>query len=557
VTTGRMPPSTRHGAERPALAIAFLGIASVAALLALPRALATPPLTPDAVGYVATAYDWLEGRGWLDPVTYSYYLRDLRPPVPALAVRAPVISLLLAIPLAFGASLGGLAVVHAVWASLVGASGIFVARRSMSRAAAVAFAAAVAWSYVWVVNAQALLTEATACAALLLALGTARDFHRSHQRALGLAVVVWIGWLTRPNLAVLAIAALAAAALEVGPRAALRARPLWSFAAAVLLLQGATSGVVSVVWGVRPYAHYGLMLELIDFRELSAYRKEYVGVVAFVRAHAPEIGAALRNNLDLFYDRLFAGGAYLHLGWLALPALPYALLRRAPGSLERRFAACAAILLLATALVVWGGFDPMRYPLPGAVCLWFGVCALLGDVGEILAGRFEAASGAAARVLRSAAWALPLLVVVPLAASENAAGWLTTAPGQWHSYRLYGTLLPHDRWSAIAQHWCPEIDHDARVASPDPWMFYLWCGTAGIVVPPDLASTAWVERFLDEQEPGYVVVEPLPRYGAFAASDRLAPLASYRGATLYVVRDPAPGSRPWRAPPPLAHLGRR
>ncbi|HME69440.1 MAG TPA: hypothetical protein VKM54_06180 [Myxococcota bacterium] len=56
------------------------------------------------------------------------------------------------------------------------------------------------------------------------------------------------------------------------------------------------------------------MLELIDFRELSAYRKEYVGGWAFVRSHPFEIAGVLRQNLVLYYRYVFEGDAVPH--WL-------------------------------------------------------------------------------------------------------------------------------------------------------------------------------------------------------------------------------------------------
>ncbi|HME69439.1 MAG TPA: hypothetical protein VKM54_06175 [Myxococcota bacterium] len=57
---------------------------------------------------------------------------------------------------------------------------------------------------------------------------------------------------------------------------------------------------------------------------------------------------------------------------------------------------------------------------------------------------------------------------------------------------------------------CTAIDRDSRVASPNPGMFYLWCGTAGVALPPDLDSIEWVDRFLDEPQIGFIVVDEVP-----------------------------------------------
>jgi hypothetical protein len=80
------------------------------------------PMPNDAVGYIATARNWIEGQGFVDPIVYSYYLEGATAPIPAIAVRPPGISLLLAIPLALGSGLLGLAIVHAIWSAAIGAS---------------------------------------------------------------------------------------------------------------------------------------------------------------------------------------------------------------------------------------------------------------------------------------------------------------------------------------------------------------------------------------------------------------------------------------------------
>ncbi len=83
---------------------------------------------------------------------------------------------------------------------------------------------------------------------------------------------------------------------------------------------------------------------------------------------------------------------------------------------------------------------------------------------------------------------------------------------------------------------------------------YLWCGNAGLLIPPDLESGEWIDRYLEEQTPGYVIVNADPSFAAFADAPRLELVATQAGRTLYRVRDAAPASRPWVAPPPLAQL---
>ncbi|RIK96790.1 MAG: hypothetical protein DCC71_22195, partial [Proteobacteria bacterium] len=81
--------------------------------------LAGRPLLPDAVEYLGIAWSWVSGAGFVDPVLYSYYLPGVRPPVPALAMRAPALPVLLAAPLALGASLRAVLIGHAVCAAAV------------------------------------------------------------------------------------------------------------------------------------------------------------------------------------------------------------------------------------------------------------------------------------------------------------------------------------------------------------------------------------------------------------------------------------------------------
>ena len=57
-----------------------LALGSVLAIIAMPN---------DAVGYIATARNWVEGQGFVDPIVYSYYLEGVTAPIPAIAVRPP------------------------------------------------------------------------------------------------------------------------------------------------------------------------------------------------------------------------------------------------------------------------------------------------------------------------------------------------------------------------------------------------------------------------------------------------------------------------------------
>jgi len=533
-------PVSDAGSRRDFLAVAACCSAVALGVLvqAVPMARAGCCLTPDAVGYLATAHNWLAGAGFVDPILFTYYLPDARPPVPAFAVRPPGLSLLLAPVLAMGVGVPGVLVWHAVFASLVGAAAVLVARRAMSLPAATAFGIAVTWSPAWMFVAPKPLTEVAAVAVLLVAVASLRAGIRSWRGALLFALLTLIGWLVRPNLALILPATALAVACDVGPRAALRSRPLWVYAGAFILLHRAVVWSVGAATGFAPYAHYGVMAEIIDTPEVFHYRKEYVGWLAYLQGNAGAVLESLRSNLRASGDLLFRRDFYLWVGWLAAPGLAFALLRPGRGSLERRFAVFATLGFTAVALATYGGFVGERYLLLGAVCAWFAVLSLGSAASEWLARR------TGGRLRPAVAW-LPLLLVLAVFALRDASRPL---PDPWRGWQAQG-----DRYRPV----CRLVDPDALVASENPWWFYLWCGNAGWRVPIDLTGEADLHRYLDERQPGYVLAPLGPRWELLARSPRLARIGTLprgeRGPDLglYEVIGAGPASRPWRAPPPL------
>jgi hypothetical protein len=343
---------------------------------------------------------------------------------------------------------------------------------------------------------------------------------------LALAGVTLLAWLVRPNLALVLPAVVLALVLERGPRVALRSRPLWAYVGGFAALYAAVVLAVTAATGLAPYAHFGAKLEVIETWEYFRYRKPYVGGLAYLQANHGAVLAALARNLRESWDVLFGSGFYWWVGWPAVPALGYALLRRGEGSLERRFAAWAALGFTGTAIVTYGDFDARRYLLLGAVCAWFTVAA----AAEAVASRF------------SARW-LPLLGAAALFAIERPG---RTFDDPWSAWQQMGPT-----YRAI----CAHIDRDALVASENPWWLYLWCGNAGLHVPYDLNSLDWLHRYLDDQKPRYLLVPRHPRWELFTRSPRLRRLAAGPDADLYECLDPAAKSPVWHAPPPLARLG--
>jgi hypothetical protein len=505
---------------------------------AVPLARAGCCLTPDAIGYLATAHNWLAGAGFVDPILFTYYLPDARPPVPAFAVRPPGMPVLLAPALALGASVRDVLVLHAVFASLVAAAAVLVARRAMSLPAATAFAIAVTWSPAWLSVATRPLTEVAAVAVLLMAVASLREGTASQRGALAFALLAVCAWMVRPNLAIVVPAAALAVACERGPRAALRSRPLWVIAIACVLLQRGVVAGVGAATGFAPYSHYGVMAEIIETEEVFRYHKQYVGWLAYLEANTGAVREALLANLRASVSLLFRRDFFLWIGWLAGPGLAFALLRSGDGSLERRFVAWAGLGFTAVALATYGGFVGERYLLLAAVCGWFAALSLASAACAWLARR------AGGRLRAALPW-LPLLLVAGLFLLRDA----TRSPGDaWRGWHAQG-----ERYRAV----CARIDRDALVASENPWWLYLWCGNAGWRLPTDLNGASDLHRYLDERQPGYLLAPLAPRWSFLAHSPRVARIGTLSlrdrrpDLGLYEVVGAGPPSRPWRAPPPL------
>ncbi len=519
--------------------------------LALPRILAEWALTPDSIEHVAIAYNWITGRGFVDPLVSNYYMPGVSPPVPALAMRPPVISVLLAIPLAMGGGVTQLAVAHVVWASLIGGAAFLVARPVMSLSAAIAFAIALAWSNAWIVTAQRLITETTAAGVLLLALFVVKDGLASTRRAVIMGAITTLAWLTRPNLALIFPLLVLAALFDRGSRRPLRARPLWAYVLSFAAMSGSLALLFTATTGLAPYARYGVALETTMPADAWRYQAEYGGPFAFLQQNAAAVWQAVGSNAVAYLRAVFVAPHYLHVGWIAGPAVVWALLSRGTRSFALRLAALAGPALAVSSCLNYPSYDPFRYPLPSVVCLWFVAAWALGEAAGRLARRV---GGPGSPAVRAVAGAIPLLVVLALLGTRSAPVTATTSLRALESYRSAGTRRSFHSLDATARRFCRHLERDSLVASPHPWTFYLWCGNAGYRIPTDLTSPHWLERYLDEYAPGFLVSEGGAVLRVLERSPRLERIATHGENALFRVKDPPPRSRPWRAPPPLSSL---
>ncbi|MCP3984109.1 MAG: hypothetical protein GY723_06955 [bacterium] len=519
-------------------------------LLALPQVLAHWTLLPDAVEHLGIAHSWVSGAGFVDPLIYSYYLADSQVPLPGFVVRAPVISWLLALPLSLGATIPTVSQLHVVFASAIGASTFWLANRRLPLPAALAASLGFAWCYRWVSATQNLLTEAVGVGVLLLLLAYSGRAVASVRGALVTSGLLLLAWLTRPNLVLVLVALVLAVLLEKGVRGAFRSRPLWVLVGSFAILQNSVSWVYGVVTGIRPYAHYGVLLETYYARDAAFYQKIYVGWSSYLIENLDSIVASLLANAKEVGRALFVASDYHFVGWLAVPGLIYALRRRGEGDLERRVVAFSALGFAAVLLFSWGTNDPYRLALFVGLCGWLLAGDLLAGCGAWLAAR-RGVSPPLARALHLAPVAL---VVALFAFSQSSELQLRLSARNWRDFREHGTQPPHEAADRNARRLCAKMDRNARVASQDPWSLYLWCGNAGVWIPRDLDSAALVGRYLDEQDLGYLVVDDREANSFILSSPRLEELARATNLRLLRVRDATPESRPWNAPPALANL---
>ena len=533
-STRAFDPAASRWSGLGAFAIAFGG----ALALSLPTVLAGPKLYPDAIEYLGIAWNWSQGAGLVDPVLYSYYLPGVAPPVPALVMRAPLLPMLLALPFALGADLHAVLLVHALFAALAGALGVFVARQLGGAGAAWAYAIGFCLCFPWIFATWAPLTEALSIGLLLALAALADRAWHSPRAAAAFALLCVVSWLARPNLAVAVPALAVTGLLTLGPHRALRSAPLWIAVLGFFAMQQGISVAHRAVTGFPPYAHYGVLLETTSAGEAGLYQKEFVGWTAWLVAHFGQVRAALAWNAREVLRLLFVLPDYHFVGWLLVPALVDAWRRRDARRPLRIFLATTGLALLAVVAISWGAIDPRRLLLPAGLCFWLLAASWLAHLARRIPDA-RLATAAPALVV-GAAWLL----------SPSAAGTSRVARQALSTYRSVGAQGGLEQGFAPAL--CARMDRDAIVASPDPWDVYLVCGNAGWVLPRDLDSPAWIARYLAERPVGYLIV-PLAAAPRFEASPRLERLATERGHVLFGVRDPVPASRPWRAPlPPSA-----
>ena len=281
--TGRLPIATNDKWIDARTAGLALGLVLFSAIVVAPRAFWGGIITPDGYEHLGIAHAWVHGAGFVDPIQWNYYLTEA-PPLPATAVRPPLISLLAAVPLAAGATIPTLILLHAAWSALMIGALFVVASRFMRRRAAVAMALLVATFPPWATYlAITPLSEVTAVGCYLLVLVTAGGILRSQCGAAICAVSTLIAAMTRPNFSALLIAVAVAAVIELGPRAALRHRGLWTYLATF------AAGYVAIQIGLEATTGLGLSTPATASSARSWASRMHGATTESSEAHGPSL----------------------------------------------------------------------------------------------------------------------------------------------------------------------------------------------------------------------------------------------------------------------------
>jgi hypothetical protein len=487
----------------------------------------------------------------------------------------------------------------------------------MSLAAATAAAIGTAWPTSWWLASTRLLSEATSVGALLLLLALTPRLLKTAMGAAGLAAVTVAAWLVRPNLgAYVGVVGLAFVFCS-GPQAALRSRALWTYVLSFVALHRATAWALGAFFGIEPYAHYGIMLQTLSRDDVSRFQAVYGDTASFVIQHWQETGSAILSNVNETLEHFFIAPTYLFVGWVAVPGIIHVSRRRGEENFPLALMAIAGCTFTVIGVLAGWGFARWRYPLLAAFCFWLvGMSAfdwaaerfrhglpsyrneyLLHALAAVTAlaltsvailtawgfdlGRYRVPGIVCLWLLALAAFAatakrfferrgdhrrptLALFTWLPLVAMLGVC--LIAIPGSefWevvkHRYGLVGVrplLMGGKQMDAISQAFCPRLAPNATVASPNPWSIYYWCGNAGYLVPDDLTDLSWLDRYLDEMKPGYMISGRTSDVALFDRSPRLEAIARVQQFVLYRVRDARSNGSTWRSPGPLADLGPR
>lgn len=507
------------------------------------------PPWPDSKEYLLIANAWVHGSGFVDPVQW-FELPGAGVVVPAFAVRAPVVPALVALGFRLGASVPEIVQAHAIWSAAVVGLLVVAASRTMRLSTSVG---AALWIGIWpafLTLSNLPMTETTAVAAVVAVTATLRRASVSVGGAGLCGALTILAWMTRPNLAGMALAGFVALALAAPPGGRLRSRTAWTYLA-TCVVGFVVIGTITEAWtGFAPYAGYarlGLMVEKLQVKIYSQKLPE--NMIALIAENPDGVLRAATGNARDLASGIFLSRAFGYVGWIGTAGVLWCLWGGRRASIERRFLALCALGFALGAVLTLGFWDATRYPLLSAVAAGLCGAALLDDIAGS-AGERIAAPG-----LRRIALGIPALALIvatiyltpPFRYPQRRLTWPYTAIPE----RM--TVIPHASQSMRAL--CESIPPDVLVASPNPWLVSFWCGNPAIILPIGFDRPPLRARMIAEHDVGFIVEKRAKPVRRRAGGITLRVVAESPRFTLLRVDGIHPEGR-WNAPPPVACAGR-
>lgn len=440
-----------------------------------------PLLSPDVIEHVSIANAMSLGHGFVNPVQWYYSLPG-PPPLPAAASRAPILPLMIAGAFTAGADLHQSVLAHILFAALVAVGMFLLTCRFARPALAAAATILVVTSPTWAMASTSLLSEIAGLAACLFVVATAAGASRSRTGAIVCALATVLAWLTRPNLAPMALAVAAAVAWDVRRPAALLRSSVVVYVLAVFAGTAAVSAFFTSTTGLPPYDGYRHAFE--HFPEARAYRygTEYVGTFAFIQAHFDQVVEASLSHATRLSSELLWSSRYRFAGWWLLAGVLAVAWAPSRATIEERVLALSGLGFSLMIVLTYPAFDHLRYPLFPAVS---GILVGMGAVEKAL-------QWAEGRTIRWASLERPVWV-----------GLIVLAAG------LTWTIVPGTRSDAATPETvsmdCSVLNPGELVMTDEPWSVHWMCGNPVIRVPQDLMVDGIRDRFFGDFAPRYFI----------------------------------------------------
>ncbi|MDG2304323.1 MAG: glycosyltransferase family 39 protein [Candidatus Binatia bacterium] len=506
-------------------------------------------LWPDATEYLLIGNSWAQGTGFVDPVQW-YKIPEAGQVMPAFSVRAPLVPFMFGIAFWLGSSVLTIIHLHAVWSAFAVGLLALGASRVMRLPAAAAAALWVGVFPAWVQLSRVPMTETTAVACVALVAWSLRFASQSIGGAAFCAALTLIAWLTRPNLAGMAVAAFVAMMISARPRPTLRNVPAWAYLA-TFVFGFVVIREVTLAWtGYTPYSGYALLGRYLDSRAAEGFSLEpAAGLLELVLDRPADVAKRVGTLLFGMYRQLFSTDRFSWIGWLGAPGILWCLWGGRKYQVERRFLAFCALGFTAVTALTLGYWDGLRYPLLTAVTGALCGIALLDDLCEYAARALPA--GVLARSMSLVPFGVTIAAIVVLGNPRHVIGPNFGWPLR-DTQSLEPMLTPLDR---STQALCHEIPRNTFVTAHDPWRVSFWCGNPATAVPLDFNYPKVRRAFLSLRRPAYLVQVAGRQANRGRDLPRIVPIAETERMNLYrVIGVESPIE--WTAPPPVGCAGR-